>query len=448
MNHKRSLTNNWLLFLFGVGAFPTVKIVGYITATELALLVVTPVLMVTQLHLLRRSSIRIFIALGILWLLSAIASDLYRHSTFDQYARGWARVFMLNASLISFYILLAKNPKSYIYFLLGLTISSVLVLYVGRVGRDEYAMLGESEYEATWSTSYVYIALYGSMFFSGLTWNRRPWITTAGLVLIGGVDFVLGSRAFGGVLIMGAATACFLRFNVAAKQILSHALTIKMMVSFGIFAVIASYLVFESYVTLANNGALGEAAREKYDVQSAGRYGLILGGRTNVVGAALALRDSPIIGYGSWAEDQNGYFYRAMEIVGFDPRELTTEEILYGGRIPTHSYLFEAWVEHGLLAAGFWFFTLWFILGFVRRLPFMEPELLAVMCITVWLYVWNIFFSPMGSRPVVGAGLAIMAVLYDRCKFRVNRHPIDFTLTNAMRLILHPGSPIKPANPG
>jgi hypothetical protein len=184
-------------------------------------------------------------------------------------------------------------------------------------------------------------------------------------------------------------------------------LTLAVIFSFG------AYLILQLYGELALRGYLGEKAESKYIMQSEGRFGLIISGRINVVGAMLALADSPIIGYGSWADDNNGYFYRAFELLGYDPKEVATDQTLYDNRIPTHSYILEAWVEHGLLAAGFWFFTLWFMVRFIKRVPFMEPTLMLVMCVQFWLFLWNMFFSPLGVRSVVGGMLAAMILLYD-----------------------------------
>jgi O-antigen ligase len=173
------------------------------------------------------------------------------------------------------------------------------------------------------------------------------------------------------------------------------------------------FVLIKIYSALAVNGYLGQKNQEKYLSQSEGRYGIVINGRVNVVGAVLALRDSPLVGYGSWAEDRNRYFEQALELVGFDPRIYSGAEDVVTMRIPTHSYLLEAWVEHGALAAIFWIYALYFLIKFMRHYPIKDRAYLALMCVQFWLFLWNIFFSPLGSRPVVGAGLVSMIALQD-----------------------------------
>lgn len=414
MAHQQPLVDKWLLFILGLGALPSVKLVGYITATEGLLLIIAPIVIVQRASLISRSLLRNFLLFLLLWLFSAIGSDLYREVEFAQFSRGWARVVMLGSAMVTFYLLLRGNPRAYCYFLFGLLLSTIVVTFGWRVGLADYESISGQNWENSWETTYVYTTLYLAAFAGALCWSKCPKTTAAFIAAIGCVNVAMGSRAIGGVLIVSVGTALFLRFRSPARGGRGASLTWSRTLLLGLCMCLASFFVLLTYSGLASRGYLGEKARTKYDSQALSRFGVVLGARSNVVGAVLAVIDSPIIGFGSWAEDRNGYFYRAVELVGFDPNQVPIDDALLANRIPTHSYLLEAWVEHGLLAAFFWFYTLWFLVDLVRRAPLFDPSLLAVACIHLWLFLWNIFFSPMGGRPVVGAAMALMIVLYDQ----------------------------------
>ncbi len=57
------------------------------------------------------------------------------------------------------------------------------------------------------------------------------------------------------------------------------------------------------YAYLASSGQLGDKAQDKYEAQTRGKFGILAGGRPEVLVSWRAVLDSPILGHGSWAED-------------------------------------------------------------------------------------------------------------------------------------------------
>ena len=74
-----------------------------------------------------------------------------------------------------------------------------------------------------------------------------------------------------------------------------------------------------AYEYAATKGFLGEEARQKYVSESSGAYGVLLGGRGDVLGALAAIHDSPILGHGSWAKDWSYILAQqeAMALMGY-----------------------------------------------------------------------------------------------------------------------------------
>jgi hypothetical protein len=165
----------------------------------------------------------------------------------------------------------------------------------------------------------------------------------------------------------------------------------------SLFVGIAGVLLVYQYT--AEAGILGEQAREKYEEQASGRYGLLLGGRTEILGELPAIYDSPILGHGSWARDPT-YIIEMVEglaALGYkDPTNGLMGDELIEGSIPSHSYIFGAWVHAGILGGVFWASVfLWTARSLLRVYP-PSLELLPVMAYAAFALLWNIAFSAVG----------------------------------------------------
>src|SRR5207249_4985632 len=105
----------------------------------------------------------------------------------------------------------------------------------------------------------------------------------------------------------------------------------------------------------------GAPAAQKYREESAGRFGVLLGGRPELFASSIAIADSPLIGHGSWPKDPK-YTNDLLSVLsrnGYQPGGGLLYSIQHSDYlIPTHSFLFGAWVEAGLLGAVFWLVVL------------------------------------------------------------------------------------------
>jgi hypothetical protein len=149
------------------------------------------------------------------------------------------------------------------------------------------------------------------------------------------------------------------------------------------------------YSHYAEQGVFGEYAQRKLALQNNGAGGLLLGGRSEILASSQAILDSPLLGHGSWPRDP---IYGAILLQ--KRAEWGYKEVDGNGRqlddlIPTHSYVFGAWVEAGLAGALFWLFLLgWTIHNFLTASG-CEP-LLPLFAFGGFMLVWDILFSPLG----------------------------------------------------
>jgi hypothetical protein len=86
--------------------------------------------------------------------------------------------------------------------------------------------------------------------------------------------------------------------------------------------------------------------------------------------------------------------FESMADLGYENTNVAFENEDY--LIPSHSYLFGAWVESGIVGAVFWAWVLWLAAKSLMRATGREPLILFLAFIGM-LLIWNILFSPYGT---------------------------------------------------
>lgn len=167
---------------------------------------------------------------------------------------------------------------------------------------------------------------------------------------------------------------------------------------------------YSIYATLASRGNLGFEVQKKYLVQSSSSLGILISGRTEVVSEYYAIRESPIIGYGSYAPLTSKIREKVVNTLlknGIDP---SIRELRYGVdyRIPVHSGIFEFWLWFGILGVPFFLYLL--INCFRVILTHQISPLLAFLTIQGF---WDILFSPYAADRRIQIPLTILLVHYN-----------------------------------
>lgn len=134
----------------------------------------------------------------------------------------------------------------------------------------------------------------------------------------------------------------------------------------------------------------------KYEKQASGKYGVLLGGRSEMLVSAKAFMEKPFLGHGSWAHDSSGYIAQLLALkaelgyISFNEVDRYTNEWL----IPTHSYIMGALVWAGICGGIFWLYTISMATGILinrlTTLPF-------YFYIATLNFVWSALFSPFGA---------------------------------------------------
>lgn len=341
-----------------------------------------------RLSLSTRNS-EIFIVLCSLWFISQCVTDVVRHTEFVDFSRGWSRILMTIVSFSVLYMLLYGRPQRIVVYGWGLAAGGLITFLVN-----------PSEYDqvAPWKFGLSYPVAWAVFLLLSRQKCRGHWPITIS-VMLGLLNIYEGSRSLGGICL---AVASYLWMISMWRR--KHTGTVPMSAKFLLIVFLSIALAGLGTAALyryaASSGLLGEFAQNAYEQQSTGDYGVLLGGRSAILGSIPAIYDSPILGHGSWARDPIYVLAQieALYLAGYDDTSSVENEELEEGYVPAHSYIFGAWVEAGILGAICW---VWVLLLAVRVLLRVFPSRMVLHPLVAFCAIsltWDSVFSPYGAQ--------------------------------------------------
>jgi hypothetical protein len=396
--------------VFGAPAVIAVElaIVGRLFATELILLASLPVLLRERGRMPIDRTAQIVGACGALWLGNQVVTDIVRDSVFHDYARGWLKIFFAMSNSFALYLLLANERRRYVLFVLGAVVG-LLVQYVA--SPDFLARIDPWKFGLAFPLTML-IALVASHHAV----RRLPLLPPGLLAGAAALNLEEGYRSLAGVCFLAAGYIGVQQFVTRDRERQVH-LSLAQVLAVCVMTVALGFAFLATYAYAAQHGLLGSAAARKYAEQKSNKFGsVVIDGRPTIYIASKAIADAPVVGHGSWASDPR-YAREGLtdlERAGYRVDPNIQYELLHETEIPTHSYLFGAWVEAGVFGALFWLVVLgligWVFLNlFGSRVPLSPLIALYMMLLT-----WNILFSPFGAEHRVFAPFGIVLMLFAR----------------------------------
>jgi len=378
-----------LVFLIPCLLFIHVKVVGVLDGSDLLMLG-------AFLYLAFSGKIRIatpagkrFLVFGSLWLVSQIVTDIVRKTAFTDYARGWSMIGLTLVNFVVLYTLLYERPRRLVIYGWGLVAGAVLLFFLSP--SDASAGL-------PWKFGFAFPVSLAVFLVTSSEKIRSHWPITLG-ALIGAVNIYLGARSLGEICLVAA---CYL---LATRFLNTKGKAGSKVKAGTVLALVASIILgiagtAWAYQYAASAGILGDEAKDKYEHESSGKYGVLVGGRPDLLGAIPAIYDSPILGHGSWAEDWT-YLKaerEALLLLGYKEAFSITREDFVSGAIPAHSYMLQAWVWAGIVGALFWAWVFVFTARAFMRIYPATAALLPLFSFVALLLLWEILFSPFGEE--------------------------------------------------
>jgi len=380
------------MFLFGVSSVYTISFVGTISGQEVIIGLIGPWLI--PWRELKSNRILYGITLGVLaWLIIQIVTDVYRDIPLNDLAKGSARIVFFILGLYFLWRCVATDVRRAGAYLLG-TASAGIASY--------FLFPSEMSFSDPWKWHFGPAVM--SVIFSALCFFRvrSVWMWAVGLLLIGVANALFNFRSLAGI---NVAVGGFILFN---SFILRMPLWFRSCLAVG-----GAILILFIYSITASTGLLGEQARLKYESQlrEGGTFLTVMsGGRSEYRASTKAISDSPIIGFGSWAQRPE-YIMYALDEEKFTSDSYAFKQMLSNGYIPTHSMLLGTWVDAGIIPGLLWMYLWFFIIRclLTNRIGLSEfGPLSAIMAVGL---LWSILFSPFGSSNRTAAAFCIVVVV-------------------------------------
>lgn len=388
-----------LAFLVPAVQFFRIQIVGALYASDLLALGVLMIAMVSDTRVLGRRLPRTFLTLGIMWLLAQIITDLIRATAFHDYSRGWAMIAFFLMNFAALYVLLNGSRRRIILCALGFAVGDLLTY---RFSPDVFSAI------YPWKFGYGYAVCLLLVLVAVFLIARNKRMLAAGVMMAAaGLNFYHDYRSLAGECFVAAAYLLLAWLTQRRSREVRQVSAGQALVACVVLALSAGGLL-RIYAYCAGNGLLGYAAWQKYEIQSSGRYGVLIGGRGGILTSLEAAEDSPIVGYGSWAKD---WRYASRENAVLAGLGYETEGGARSWLIPAHSYLVGAWVHAGVLGALFWLWIFTLPVRVLMRLHTRNDPIAPLLAFLSAGLIWNVWFSPFGGTARLSASFAVVTLM-------------------------------------
>jgi O-antigen ligase len=395
---------DWIaILLFGLGLlrFFEFQSFGTVFGTDLGILVCLPFALARAGRLRDKKETLVVLGLLLLWFLSAVVTDLIRATAAEDLIRGWSKVGLFGATLFVIIVLSEYRMYRLTAYMCGLAVAIILGV-----------LLHPTAYQA------------GQPWKFGLGLNvgilacaLAPWLVGRGAVsklirllpitVVAAICLVTGARSMFGTI--GLAIAATIAADFFGAHLRRLRATLPVWAVFVVLGGVTAYGIVGLYSVLAENGALGLEAQSKYEAQAA-TGNLLLAGRGEVMVSTRAIATSPILGHGSWAKEIE---YSIMLVsLARDRGVNAVFDRRTGEGIPSHSYFFQTWVEHGILGAIFWAATFVLAMQSILTVIRMQPSFAPLFFLAVFSLLWAIMFTPFGAENRFVAAAQIAMVLW------------------------------------
>jgi hypothetical protein len=368
------------------------QMAGLLLASDLVLVAALPIALIRHPDRLRQKPVPTILSLGAFWFAAQIVTDLVRGSAPEDYLRGWIKIFFVLVNFTVVWLVICGIRRRFILYGFGIAIGTIVSFYIHP---------SDDAIVAPWKFGLgVPITMLVAMSAALLRRNRNLGIFLP-LGALAVIHVYKDCRIFAVISITTAIYSLFLMSAGPEKIGSVHRAMLALIVA---SAIVIFALVYNHYSKL---GVFGKYAQQKTEAQS-GEGGMLLGGRSEILGSSQAILDSPLLGHGSWARDPK---YAAI----LADRSAALGYKHFQGRkpddlIPTHSYLFGAWVDAGIAGGIFWLFMLCYAFHAIFKATGMEP-LLPMFAFVGLLLMWDILFSPLGTPTRFSAPFFMCAMI-------------------------------------
>jgi O-antigen ligase len=376
------------LFLLGVAGAYSANIVGSLPGCEVLLLPVLPVLLLVRgKRAFDRRYLWFYILTGA-WLLGTLISDAYNGNGALNRAKGIARIAFFVLDFMALAILINNKIRRIVIFAL----SFASVMFIGSLQfRGDFL----EEWKFGIAQGVAVLALLVSSYFYT---KRKYWTCFLLSMILAGLNLRYGFRSQ--LVVQLVAAVLVLPLFDAARTVRNGPHVGQNRWKVIVLLVLAGGAAYAANAAIRYGSKIGlfdESTSAKFEGQASGDYGVLVGGRPETLVAIQAIRDSPIIGHGSFAYGQKYMQMKADIQYEHGYSDSDEPEAVEYPTIPTHSHLTMAWVEGGILGGVCWIYIFALTVRGIFHLSSLRPNLAPLYCYFLVGFLWDILYSPFGS---------------------------------------------------
>lgn len=422
MNRKHTLA--W--FLFGLGS--QLQIVASLSFTELFVFAAAPFIFLREKDYMKRNGIMPFFWLSLLVVVGCVVACIVNHTQPLFVLRGMAVTCLLPCTIVVGHWMLRRDMGGFKWMLIGVAMSSLLSTFVFQKSVEVSSLAGgvagKSAVDAIMSGPIYWTHRLGNAINAiPKGWYLQcPFIVSICIPVFFAAFSMITTISGRGTALGAIATSTILLIGGKKRETIRRRLCDK----FGLWcciAILGLFCIHTSYRIAATQGWLGEDALRKYEQQTQGDssvMALLLGGRMDSFCGLIACVDKPIVGFGPWAMDNNGYVSEFLSKYG--TYEDYTNHIGYmewcvaQGKtthmIPAHSCITKFWLWYGIFGLLFWVYIIFVLLRYLKQDCWVVPQWFMWIAASIPGYCWSMFFNPWSNR--IGGIVFILACLMAR----------------------------------
>jgi hypothetical protein len=378
-----NLFNRIALILIGLTANYPVKLIGVLKGGEILALLIVVFNFVGFINLFKKyKGFRVYSLLMLLWLVLAVISSYTNNASPIGFYKGFANVIVTYVSTTVFMLLLQKDFKDVVYFLIPYGLATIVFSPFSYSTEDTKSFLDLGRDFDNLNFFDIYISPVITPFLIGLaiTMRGRQRLYSLLLLIFGLTAIIFDAKASGFVFFFASIILYVKLFGVKLTG---------QKIRFALFTGII--LIFPLIIVLAKYDLLGKSSSNQVllyiDGTKVFNPFLVISRPEPSIGL-LAIADQPLLGHGFNKDDDK--YYTIAKVIGIVPKDFYQR---YKG-IPAHSNLLISMIEGGVFAGFVWIFIL--IMAFkmfliVLRMRF-EPMTLYYIVAFMYLF-WNVLFS-------------------------------------------------------
>ena len=371
-----------ILFLLPSLMFLKINFVGELYITELISLFILIIYLKKEFFFIIQN-LRVFYIFSFILLITQIISDLYMDTPSNDYLRGWSNIIFFIINVTTLFILIKNKIENIYIFSCGLIFGIFLTFFLNP---NVYAQAGQYwKFGIGYALTFLIALITTRISFQNL--NLKIFI----FLFLSALNFYMGFRALAGVCFIVAALMILSRFSIIKSFYKSDKSDAYKIFFISIIIITSAYVLNFIYSFLASNNYLGEMEALRFRSQS-GFFGVLVGGRQELLTYFYAISESPFIGYGSWPD--NPFYDEFLSDLLIKYGYLNANVQTYSGeKLPIHSHIFGAWVTAGIFGTFIW---VWLLIKILKALIIIfknDNNWLAYFALVCLWFSWDIFFS-------------------------------------------------------